>query len=203
MKPVKRVIGPCTLYRGDCMNVLPKLDPVASVVTDPPFGVQKATWDRDFPVEWYGLVREKATTVYAMPGIVNIPRWVAHVGPDYQEFISLWLSNGMARGNLGFGNWIPVVVSQKDRKYLGKQNAFKVVVNTREKIDHPCPKPLDSMVKLLSQHGGDTVLDPFMGSGTTGVACVRTGREFIGIEIDPTYFETACSRIEQELAKCK
>jgi hypothetical protein len=63
---------------------------------------------------------------------------------------------------------------------------------------HPCPKPLEWMTWLvgLASREGETVLDPFMGSGTTGVACVELGRRFIGIEQDQTYFQLACERIE-------
>jgi DNA modification methylase len=64
-------------------------------------------------------------------------------------------------------------------------------------MGHPCPKPL-KFVKWLIKKGskeGDTILDPFMGSGTTGVACVQTGRNFIGCEIDPGYFKIAEKRI--------
>ncbi len=67
------------------------------------------------------------------------------------------------------------------------------------RIDHPTQKPLKLMTELIlaSSKEGDTILDPFMGSGTTGVACVQTGRNFIGIEIDPTYFAIAERRIAE------
>jgi DNA modification methylase len=67
----------------------------------------------------------------------------------------------------------------------------------KEKKQHPTQKPLEIMKWCLSfLPEADTILDPFMGSGTTGVACVKTGRRFIGIELDPDYFEIACKRIE-------
>jgi site-specific DNA-methyltransferase (adenine-specific) len=56
-------------------------------------------------------------------------------------------------------------------------------------------------VDLIAKCPGQTILDPFMGSGTTGVACIRTGRRFIGIEIDPTYFSIARDRIQAELGR--
>jgi DNA modification methylase len=72
-----------------------------------------------------------------------------------------------------------------------------------ERTDHPTQKPLEVLLTLVQwlTNEGDTVLDPFMGSGTTGVACVQTGRNFIGIEIDPGYFEIAKQRIEKEQSK--
>ena len=66
---------------------------------------------------------------------------------------------------------------------------------------HPCPKPLEWMEWLVlksSPFENETILDPFAGSGTTGVACIRTERRFIGIEKEPKYFEIACKRIERE-----
>jgi len=66
---------------------------------------------------------------------------------------------------------------------------------------HPCEKPLGLIHELLEPTGWSTILDPFMGSGTTGVACAKLGRKFIGIEIDPKYFDIACKRIEQAYAQ--
>lgn len=68
-----------------------------------------------------------------------------------------------------------------------------------EKNEHPAPFPLDLPAKAIEATNGQIVLDPFMGSGTTGVAALRAGRKFIGIEIEPDYFEMACRRIEAEI----
>jgi site-specific DNA-methyltransferase (adenine-specific) len=70
-------------------------------------------------------------------------------------------------------------------------------------IDHPCPKPVAWMRWIVERASlpGETVFDPFMGSGTTGVACAKLGRKFIGIEIEPKYFDIACRRIEQAYAQ--
>ena len=64
------------------------------------------------------------------------------------------------------------------------------------KVGHPTPKPLDLMRHLINRVAGN-IADPFMGSGTTGVACMQLGRKFIGIELEPKYFDIACRRIEQ------
>lgn len=77
--------------------------------------------------------------------------------------------------------------------------------NGNNHSEHPTQKPVDLMAWLIRSYSneGDTILDPFMGSGTTGVACVQTGRNFIGIEIDPMYFAIAQRRIaeaQQQLA---
>jgi DNA modification methylase len=68
---------------------------------------------------------------------------------------------------------------------------------------HTCPKPLNMMKKVLQRHtmGNEIVIDPFMGSGTTAVACVQMGRRFIGIEKDPEYFAASIARIKRETAQ--
>lgn len=195
--------GAVTLYLGDCLEILPTLEPgsVDAVVTDPPYGVKKAEWDTEFPTEWYQFARGIGETVYTMVGPTTVPKCLAMVGDDYQDVMAIWLSNGMTLGPLGFGNWIPVVVSQKNRRFLGGQNAFRVVVDPRERIDHPSPKPLQAMLKLIENREHESILDPFMGSGTTGVACIRTGRRFIGIEIERKYWEIAVKRCQAELER--
>ena len=69
--------------------------------------------------------------------------------------------------------------------------------------DHPCAKPIKTWTKLTNRatRYGETILDPFMGSGTTGVACANLGRKFIGIEIEEKYFDIACERIEATQAQ--
>ena len=66
---------------------------------------------------------------------------------------------------------------------------------------HPTEKPVDLLVTMIDAVPGSVVLDPFMGSGSTGVAAVRAGRSFVGIEINPAHFETACKRVSAEVAK--
>lgn len=68
---------------------------------------------------------------------------------------------------------------------------------------HPHTKPVDLLCKLIGATRAKTIIDPFMGSGTTGVACAQLGRKFIGIEIEPKYFDIACRRIEQAYAQGK
>jgi site-specific DNA-methyltransferase (adenine-specific) len=81
----------------------------------------------------------------------------------------------------------------------GRRGVFTHCVNTNRQGEHPTEKPVPLMEELVSLYSqpGQTILDPYMGGGTTGVACVRTGRSFIGIEIDPKWFDLACRRIEE------
>lgn len=85
----------------------------------------------------------------------------------------------------------------------GKRGVFEYYATHGRYGGHPTEKPLGLMGELvqLFSNQGATVLDPFMGSGTTGVACARLGRKFIGIELEPKYFEIACRRIEEAQAQ--
>jgi DNA modification methylase len=78
----------------------------------------------------------------------------------------------------------------------GQRQGEENIVHLPQK-HHPSQKPVDLMTYLLQQTTAPVIIDPFMGSGTTGVAALRLGRTFVGIEIDPGYFRTACDRLQQ------
>jgi site-specific DNA-methyltransferase (adenine-specific) len=104
----------------------------------------------------------------------------------YECIASAWCGAGASRWNGG-----------------GRRGVFEYCVNTGRFGGHPTEKPVPLMSELLKlfSGAGDTVLDPFMGSGTTGVAAIQLGRKFIGIEREPKYFDIACQRIEQAVAQ--
>ena len=104
----------------------------------------------------------------------------------------------MTRGPIGFGNWLSCVIAGK-KPPMG-WNCFDFVVSGIQP-PHPSPKPLEYMKRLIERLDFQTIADPFMGSGTTGVAAVRLGRSFWGVELDPDYFEIARKRIEAELKR--
>lgn len=102
-------------------------------------------------------------------------------------FVAAWAGRGVAKWNSG-----------------GKRGVYTHNTNSRDRDGrHPTEKPVPLMLELLADftNPGQTVLDPFMGSGTTGVACIRAGRKFIGIERDPAYFEIACERVAKATAQ--
>ncbi|MCP4122434.1 MAG: site-specific DNA-methyltransferase, partial [Bacteroidetes bacterium] len=76
---------------------------------------------------------------------------------------------------------------------------YNGLIGKRETRVHPTQKPVEVMKWCVTKlpKGTETILDPFMGSGTTGVACAKLGRKFIGIELDETYFNIACERIQK------
>jgi site-specific DNA-methyltransferase (adenine-specific) len=198
--------GGITIYHGDCRDVLPGLeaDSAALVLADPPYGVGKADWDKYLPIDWMHEAARVAPSCGLMPGVWNlalaperIARW------QYRWMLSARLTNGMTNGAIGFGNWIPCVVYSSDASLVYRQDgdARDFAIGKHDKPDHPSPKPLDVMrwfVTRLSNEG-DTVIDPFMGSGTTLRAAKDAGRKAIGIEINEAYCEIAAKRLAQEV----
>ena len=186
------------LYRGDCLEIMKDMPDksVDAVITDPPYGIGKAEWDDEFPTEWYKEARRLGRTVITITGSAQLKDVIPMVGDDFVDVIAARNLNGMTFSPLGFGNWLSAVVSGE--KPSRGMTFFEFVIRG-DMPDHPSPKPIDYMRKLIERttNEGDTILDPFMGSGTTGVACVQTGRDFIGIEIDPDYFAIAQKRIKK------
>ena len=226
MSGVRReVIGACELYLGDCREVLPTLGKVDAVVTDPPYGIglEKKTsdyrgskfFDHGESLRASKLYHDDAEHVRLLVqtvlpvALARAERGLVFSGPAmlwaYPEPASVgsvFTLAGAGRTAWGFQCTHPVLFYGKD-PYLqdgkgGRPNSFKDDQPNTEKIDHPCPKPLSWMKWAVARASrvDETILDPFMGSGTTGVACVKLGRRFIGIEIEPNYFDIACKRIE-------
>ena len=193
MNPWKRkeVIGNATLYLGDCLEILPTLPKVDAVITDPPYGVGFAEWDAKPCIEWLFVVGE-ADTIMVTTGIKNLFLWPAPVWIAAYSF-----PNGEKRSMGGGINcWEPVLCYRKNLLPLDHKQFPPIAV--KHFCDHPSVKPLHPFIWLVgkSTKDGGTIADPFMGSGTTGVACMNIGRKFIGIEIEPKYFDIACERIE-------
>lgn len=212
----KVVIRDCALYRGDCLEVLPVLDKVDAVVTDPPYGIGESAgraktrtsglgsktgdayrkdygnndWD-DKPIDskLFDAIRAKG-------------KWQVIFGGNYYPLppTSCWLVWDKLNGDTDFADcelaWtnLPKAIRRIQYLWNGCMRA-----NGEKRDGHPTQKPLGVM-KWCIKHippPNDVILDPFMGSGTTGVACVNLGRKFIGIEKEKCYFDTACKRIEK------
>ena len=209
MSPIKRteVIGDCTLYLGDCLEILPLLGKVDAVVTDPPYGVgmdYSSTDDtpefvRAVAVPAIELCRQTAERVVLTPGIKNL---FAYPQPTHTG--AIYYPAGAGCNSWGFTCWQPILYYGKDPHggSGSKPDSFSAT-DAAEKLAHPCPKPIGQMKRILARStlDGETVLDPFMGSGTTGVACVKRGLQFIGIERETHHFETMCERIRKAYAQ--
>jgi len=190
--------GGITIYHGDCREILPDVSSDV-VITDPPYGFRKADWDSEFPTDWLtGLSPSSAIAI--MPGINNLMSVPCPDGFEYRWMLSIHIANGMTRGLMGFGNWIPVLVYARPGSSLYRCQQDATVVSIRGDMpSHPSPKPIDAMRWLVDRFEGETILDPFMGSGTTLRAAKDLGRKAIGIEIEERYCEIAARRLEQEV----
>jgi len=201
--------GGVKLYLGDCLEILPTLEAgsVDAVITDPPYGINIARWDSSMPPQ---QVLDECLRIACGPVLWfggRQPEEIFAFG-DYRpqpERLLIWytpFSLGWTTTNGIFHKWHPIWCWRLPKKSTLKRDVL--AVNTEGHHDwgsHPCAKPVDLMKQLADAFGGSGTLDPFMGSGTTGVACVRTGHEFIGIEISEEYFAIAKRRIETAQAQ--
>lgn len=218
MKFRQEIIGDARLILGDCRDVLPTMGKVDAVVTDPPYGVAYAGSttkhterdgvayisfdDTPHSVSTVCVPAVRAAMAMARSGVMTPGNACAHLYDVPRAQGAIFYPSGANAGPWGFVCSQPLFYYGRDpflMRGLGRQpNGFSST-EPAEKNGHPCPKPIRQtqwMVKRVS-FPGETVLDPFMGSGTTGVACVNLGRHFIGIEREPAYFDIACRRIEE------
>ena len=193
-------IGDATLYHGDCLEILPTLDKVDAVVTDPPYGVDFQYESYDDSWENWMLLANKIIPMcrdIAQVVFLSTSKKEAHAHiwryhePDW---IICWYKGSTGtRGHIGFKDWEPFFVWGKPNKQM--HDYVAATPDPHGTYGHPCPKPLRLMEWLVAR-AGQSIIDPFMGSGTTGVACANLGRKFIGIEIERKYFDIACERID-------
>jgi site-specific DNA-methyltransferase (adenine-specific)/modification methylase len=210
-------IGRATLYLGDCRDILPTLPKVDAVVTDPPYGVSyegSTTKHSTKSGEGYASFSDTPEEVAAVcvpavrlavalarSAIVTPGLACCHLYDVPRAQGCIFYPSGANAGPWGFICSQPLYYYGAD-PYLAKQmgsrpNGF-MTTERAEENGHPCPKPLGQTKWMVNRASfeGETVLDPFMGSGTTGVAAVQMGRNFIGIEVEPKYFDIACKRID-------
>lgn len=204
----KEVIGNATLYLGDCLTVLPTLPKADAVITDPPWNLGYFT-DDSKPEEEYVLWLKNviellraacAGPVWVFQSTKNISS-VAHLFAGWGCFASIKNFCRFSSPKLIPNSW-DIAFYSSSEGYLGNGRNWHLgnnanLPNVRHQMTlHPTARPLDTMEYIVSLFDADTIMDPFMGSGTTGVACATMKRNFIGIEIDPKYFDIACVRIE-------
>lgn len=196
------IIGNATLYLGDCREILPSLEKVDVIVTDPPYGIgfkyENDDDSRDgyeeFCSEWFAKCNALTDCIAISPGNQNVAMWAGI--SEWRHQVAWSKPNSIGRSPIGFCKWEPVLLWGK----TGPQRAdlFRAPIVVDETASgHPCPKPVGWAIEVINYFSNPkTILDPFMGSGTTGVAAVQMGRRFIGIEREPKYFGIACKRIE-------
>ena len=197
------VIGNARLALGDCRDILPTLPKVGAVVTDPPYGIgesggrartrgcstpnhERLEWDNETPPQ-------------------EVFDWLLSNSDDQAIFGANYFTDRNLPPRMGWLYWDKCMggdFSDGELIFTSRMKALKAIripQNSVDRVDrvHPTQKPVPVMKAVLSFFpDADTILDPFMGSGTTGVAAVQMGRKFIGIEREPKHFDIACKRIE-------
>ncbi len=205
-------IGDCTLYRGDCVEIMPLLGEFDAVITDPPYGTQGTRgYGRkckvikgDLDTECFRALAQylSSNEMNAWAFIFNSPKRACEVGHIFSKFPQY--------GQLVWDKKIPALGAGIRHMHelvnvhrIGRVDTLKTGLGMFRHVHsasiHPHSKPIELMkwcVQFLPENT-QTVFDPFMGSGTTGVACVKLGRKFTGIELDAEYFDIACERIRK------
>jgi DNA modification methylase len=215
----REVIGDCTLYLGDCREIMPLLPQVDAVVMDPPYGIGWSkpylkngnsrahdgiqndgdTGARDAVLQSVGDTRAivfgsfqaafpqnvKQVLIWRKPGDAGLFGCVAGYRRDVEPIFlcGAWPAETVKRSSV-------LMAAAQFRGHAAEETG-----------GHPHTKPVDLLGQLIRPTDAKIILDPFMGSGTTGVACVKLGRKFIGIEIDEGYFNVACLRIAAAFAQ--
>jgi len=213
--------GDATLYLGDCLDILPSLGKVDAVVTDPPYGIGfgytgKYVDDggekyhelmlslKQYPLallQYPEQLIDLCINVFGQPD--ECLAWVYNSNLPRQ--FRLWALFGLTADFSCFKQPSKNPECNKVKRLLVNSYDWweqPQVKNTSiEKSDHPCQIPVSCVERVLKLIGIQSIVDPFMGSGTTGVACANLGRKFIGIEIEPKYFDIACERITAAYAQ--
>jgi site-specific DNA-methyltransferase (adenine-specific) len=200
-----------TLHNGDCLQYMRSLPSGSfdATITDPPWNMDyfdndNKSWDEY--AKWLNEIKIECERVsrfgvWIFQSTKAIP-FVAHIFTEYQAFAATknfcqmnpkslpnsWdiafykISEGYIGGETGKGrNW-----------HMGNTAAM----GSQKQVDHPTPRPLDTMMFIISMFSWQTIFDPFMGSGTTGIACMKLSRDFTGCELEPKYYSTAEKRIK-------
>jgi len=197
----KVIIGDATLYLGDCIDILPTLEKVDAIITDPPYGMAEKLSGSESG-RWKKLYNEKGGFSWdqnAPSLVLNFPTMADKVIIWGGNFFDLPVSRSWLVWNKIIRNFSSSVCELAWTNLDKPINAFdyshgQLAIEGKQ---HPTQKPLPLMIWCIEQADNpELILDPFMGSGTTGVAAIQMGRKFIGIEREPKYFDIACERIE-------
>ncbi len=208
----KVIIGDCTLYRGDCLEVLPTLGKVDAVVTDPPYGIGEARNDnasRSCLATSKDYGRSEWDDAPASADLIeqcrDISRHQIIFGGNYFHLppSSCWLVWDKLNGNNDFAD-CELAWTNLDKAIRRIQFRWHGMIRDEggERV-HPTQKPIRVMQWAIGHlpKNCKLILDPFMGSGTTGLACLRLGLQFVGIERESKYFDISCKRIEDAWGK--
>ena len=197
-----------TIYHGDCLEIMPELEPVDLVLTDPPYGMDfqsnhrrikhtKIVGDKCFPVEAISELEKIATRA-----VYVFCRWDNLGDLPKPKSVLAWVKNNWSMGDLKHEHgrqWEAICFyPQQDHEFITRIPDVIHAVRTGND-EHPTQKPTAVLSTIINANVGRLILDPFMGSGTTLRAAKDLGRKAIGIEIEEKYCEIAANRCKQEV----
>lgn len=203
-------IGPHKLYLGDCRQLMPLLGTVDAIVTDPPYGIgaDEAAAKNEGKWGWKFYGNSEWDRVRPPPALLDQIRsmskhqiiWGGNYFTDMLPPTMQWLIWDKGQRDFSFADFEVAWSSQRAASRIIDFARGKALLDGKE---HPTQKPIEVMKWCLERlpPKANLILDPFMGSGTTGVACQKLGRRFVGIELDPGYFEIACKRVTEAMSQ--
>ena len=217
-------IGDATLYHGDCLEILPTLPKVDAVITDPPWDAAKGIHGSADPRGLFAAVAPllRAERYIVQLGCDSDPAFLSPLAALHPFLRVCWLEYACPtyKGRLlhtgdvayAYGGWPPArrgatvipgrcISATSDREFRRGQKLRGKEKVGFEALSHPMPRRLEHVLWIVKWFGRGSILDPFCGSGTTGVACAMAGLPFIGIEIERRYFDIACERIAAAYAQ--
>ena len=197
-------IGNATLYLGDCRDILPTLQ-FDSIISDPPYGM---AFQSNYRTTQHAKIANDDSD--------NLLRWACELRPNHSAYLFCrwdnlvavppprtcitWVKDNHSMGDLehehGRQTEVALFYAGEAHDFPGKRPTDVIRAPRTGNNFHPTEKPVQLMSAFVRWTRG-VVCDPFMGSGSTGVACAHEGRPFVGVELDPVYFDIACRRIEQ------
>lgn len=196
-------LGEHLLYCGDSTDpeFIAACQASAFAFADPPYNAGKADWDESFTWQ-HDYIADAAAIVAVTPGIASLAGFLAKTEMPYRWSMAAEITNGMTSGALRFGNWICITLFAHGSIYRKAKDHVRIPVATGDDHGgtHPSRKPIRLLTHLIELFTtkGDTIIDPFLGSGTTLIAAERTGRRCVGAEIDPTHCAEIIARYEAE-----
>jgi len=218
----KVTIGNAELWHGDCMEVLPLLEGVDALVSDPPYGIayqhsgcgKAAPGAKLSPVRNAKMPIANDAVAFDPSHLLGFESVLIFGADHYRDKLpeggalvawdkSLGIGPADSFADAEFA-WTNARVKRNVVRYLWKGVACEKAGEENGKRYHPTQKPVGLMQRCIELLPAATVIcDPYMGSGSTGVAAMRMGKRFIGIELDRRYFDVACERIENEQRQCR
>ncbi len=197
------------VIQGDCLEIMKDIpdNSIDLVVTDPPYGIDlkydvyedtDENWDKMFLNLIPELKRISKMVIMPCCQIKKLPMIYKHYPPDW--LICWYKGSPGHRAYIGFNDWEPHLVYGKNDGVQMHDYFRTPITEKKGNYEHPCPKPIEWAKWLISRASkeNDLILDPFLGSGTTAVACQNLKRRFIGIEISKEYCEIAKQRLRQQ-----